>query len=141
MNAKNIHATAVVIEKKAVLILGKSGAGKSDLAFRLIMDKNAELIADDRVDIENVNGVLKAACPKNIQGLLEVRGIGICKFPVIESAEVLIAVQLVENPDKIERLPEKETIEFLNVKIPLLKLYPFEASASDKIILACYQNR
>ena len=87
MNAKNIHATAVAIEKKAVLILGKSGAGKSDLALRLIMDKNAELIADDRVDIESVNGVLKAACPKNIQGLLEVRGIGICKFPFIKCNE------------------------------------------------------
>ena len=50
---ENIHATAVAIDGKAILLIGQSGSGKSDLALRLIMNKNAVLIADDRVDIVN----------------------------------------------------------------------------------------
>ncbi len=43
----NIHASCVAIGNKGVLLLGKSGAGKSDLALRLI-DGGAKLVADDR---------------------------------------------------------------------------------------------
>ena len=41
-----VHATAVAIEGEAVLLRGASGAGKSDLALRLI-DGGARLVADD----------------------------------------------------------------------------------------------
>lgn len=141
MIIENIHATAVAVGGRAILLLGKSGAGKSDLALRLIMNKNAVLIADDRVDIQSENGVLKASCPKNIQGLLEVRGIGLCKYPFLEKADVALAVLLTENAQEIERLPEKETINFLQTEIPLIKLYPFEVSAADKVIVACERRQ
>lgn len=141
MIIENIHATAVAVGGRAILLLGKSGAGKSDLALRLIMNKNAVLIADDRVDIQSVNGVLKASCPKNIQGLLEVRGIGLCKFPFLERADVALAVLLSENAEEIERLPEKETISFLQTEIPLIKLCPFEVSAAEKVIVACERRQ
>ena len=137
---KNIHATAVDIDGKGVLLIGAPGSGKSDLAFRLIMNKNAVLIADDRVDIFVENGVLKATCPENIKGLLEVRGIGICKFPFHDSVEIKLVVQL-EKPDtKIERLPNKETTSLMEKDIPLIRIHSWEASSPDKIIIACYQN-
>lgn len=141
MSTENIHATAVSVNKKAVLLLGPSGSGKSDLALRLIMNKNAVLIADDRVDIISANGVLKASCPENIKGLLEVRGIGICNFPFLPEENIALAVQLVSCIKETERLPEAETITFFKIKIPLIKLYPFEVSAADKVILACDQQR
>ncbi len=134
---ENIHATAVAIDGKAILLIGQSGSGKSDLALRLIMNKNAVLIADDRVDIVNVNGVLKASCPQNIKGLLEVRGVGICKYPFIDAAEVKMAIQLVSSPDEVDRLPEYTTQKFCGVNIPCIKLWAFENSAPDKIIAAC----
>ena len=46
MIAKQFHSTSVVIEDLGVLIRGKSGIGKSDLALRLI-DSGATLISDD----------------------------------------------------------------------------------------------
>nr|QJR98197.1 HPr kinase [uncultured Alphaproteobacteria bacterium] len=139
MIIENIHATAVAVQGRAVLLLGKSGSGKSDLALRLIMNKNAVLIADDRVELRSVNGVLKASCPENIKGLLEVRGLGICKFPFLQEADVLLAIQLVSDPYEIERMQEREKITFAESEIPLIKIYPFEISAVDKIALACDQ--
>ena len=46
MDFKKLHSTSVVIEELGVMILGKSGMGKSDLALRLI-DSGATLISDD----------------------------------------------------------------------------------------------
>ena len=134
---ENIYATAICIEGKAILLIGESGSGKSDLALRLIMNKNAVLIADDRVDVNNMNGVLKASCPQNIQGLLEVRGVGICKMPFAAEADVKMAVRLVAAETEIERIPEKETIVICGIKVPVINVHPFEISATDKIIIAC----
>ena len=141
MSIENIHTTAVAIDGAAVLLIGAPGSGKSDLALRLIMNKNAVLIADDRADISLDNGALKVSCPKSIRGMLEVRGVGICKFPYLSSAKVKLAVKLVSSFSDVERLPEPETASFLGVEIPQINLYPFEPSAPDKILAACYKNR
>ena len=46
-NSKIIHASSVDINGKGVVILGKSGAGKSNLAIKLI-SMGAKLISDDQ---------------------------------------------------------------------------------------------
>lgn len=141
LKSENIHANAISLLGKGILILGASGSGKSDISLRLICSHNAVLIADDRTVIQAVNGVLKASCPKNIKGLLEVRGVGICKIPHKESETISLVVELVDSPEKIDRLPEKRTIELLNIQIPSIKLYPFEVSAPERIVAAiCYQK-
>lgn len=141
MSIENIHTTAVALDGAAVLLIGAPGSGKSDLALRLIMNKSAILIADDRADISVDNGTLKVSCPKSIRGLLEVRGVGICKFPYLSSARVKLAVKLVSSLSEVERLPEQKTANFLGVNIPQIELWPFEPSAPDKILAACYKNR
>ena len=50
MKPVKIHASCVALAGKGVLILGDSGAGKSDLALRL-MDDGARLVADDRTEL------------------------------------------------------------------------------------------
>ncbi|MBR1648556.1 MAG: HPr kinase/phosphatase C-terminal domain-containing protein [Alphaproteobacteria bacterium] len=135
MEIENIHATTVAIEGRAVLITGDSGSGKSDLALRLITDKNAVLIADDRTLIYQKNGVLWGRCPQNIQGLLEVRGVGICNFPYLESAPVSLIVKLVKSLKEISRLPDPLTVELQKSIVPCFKLYPFENSAPQKVCL------
>lgn len=131
----NIHATCVAIGTSGVLLLGKSGAGKSDLALRLIMNKNAVLIADDRVDLSAGQEGLTAAVPENLAGLLEVRGVGIVSVPYRNTVNLKLAVQLETELKKIERLPEEEYYTFGEKSVPLLKLYPFENSAPDKIVI------
>src|SRR5579863_1673061 len=100
----NIHAGCVCLGGKGVLILGQSGAGKSDLALRLI-DDGAKLVADDRCDLFARAGKLCAAAPKGIAGLLELRGIGIVALPYAASAPLAMAVRLTPNKPR-PRLPE-----------------------------------
>lgn len=131
----NIHATCISLGGEGVLLLGKPGSGKSDLALRLIENKKAELVADDRVDLFVENNKLFAAPPAAIAGLLEVRGVGIVRRPYLAKTEIKLAVDLVEKPADIERLPEAYAKDLLGFKIAGLRLYPFEVSAVDKIVI------
>ena len=47
LSSENIHATSVAAGGRAVLLVGPSGSGKSDLALRLI-DRGFTLVSDDR---------------------------------------------------------------------------------------------
>jgi serine kinase of HPr protein (carbohydrate metabolism regulator) len=132
----NIHATCVVLQNFGVLLLGKSGAGKSDLALRLIADRGACLVADDRVDITVKDGKIQASAPQILQGLLEVRGVGIIKTDFVPSAEIKLVVELVSSSTNIERMPEPSLYQIQDVSIPKICLNPFEISATAKILAA-----
>lgn len=147
----NIHAGCVRLARAAasfgapedagVLILGESGAGKSDLMLRLIA-AGAELVADDRTELTAGHGGLFAAPPPALAGLIEVRGLGIIALPHCVRARVALAVDLA--PGNIpSRLPEPECWrppEVLGLPEqswpPLIRLDPFEASAQARIVAA-----
>ena len=131
----NVHASCVEINKKGVLIYGPSGSGKSDLTLRLIMEHGATLIADDRVNLQVLKGKINGVAPKILEGLLEVRGVGIVKFPSV-STNLSLAVRLVEKREMVERFPESETYEFGGVKIPQISFYAFDSSTPSKILAA-----
>ena len=131
---ENIHATAVDIEGYGILIIGSSGAGKSDVALRLIENKGAILVADDRVDLKAENGRLVASAPKNIEGLLEVRGVGIVKTAYKAQTTVELVVKATPKED-VERYPKETFFENQNVRVPSVLLDLFEPSAADKIVV------
>lgn len=137
---ENIYATCLELNHKGILLIGPSGSGKSDLALRLIKEKQAILISDDRINIEIVSGAIIASCPQTIQGLLEVRGIGIVKMPHKEQTKISLVIELTNNLEEIERLPQDETITLLGIEIKKIRLYPFELSAVHKVALACDEN-
>lgn len=129
-----VHATAIAIGGRAVLLRGPSGSGKSDLALRLI-DGGAWLIADDQAELRReANGVL-ARSPATIAGLLEVRGIGILRVDTLAEAPLRLCVDLVP-PGTVERLPAGSFVEFFALPVPRIALAAFEASAAAKIRLA-----
>jgi len=130
----NLHATFVKINDKGVLLIGKSGMGKSDVALRLIMDKNAVLVADDRVNVEVVGKTLIGRCPDEIAGKLEIRNVGIIDINYIKEAEINLCVELICDRNKLERFPEAKSFEILGVNVPKIELYPFDCSTIHKII-------
>ena len=130
---EKIHATCVEVDGLGVLLCGPSGSGKSDLALRLI-DSGARLIADDYTDLRIEKDRLIATAPQNIDGLIEVRGVGVLKIGAAVQAEVGAVIDLVD-AEEIERLPEDETITLLGISVPHFKLTPLQSSAPAKVRL------
>lgn len=133
-NLLRIHATAIAINGYAVLLRGHPGAGKSDLALRLI-DAGANLVTDDQSVLTRRGDALVVRPPATISGLIEVRGIGIMRIEALAEAPVALIADLVP-PDKVERLPARRREEILGVSLPLVQVAPFETSAAIKLRLA-----
>ena len=135
--SSQIHATCVALPNGGVLLRGDPGAGKSDLALRLI-DGGARLVADDRTDLMREGDLLIARAPASIAGLIEARGLGILRLPperLAAEAAVVLIVDLVDAAT-VERLPEAGREDLLGVSLRRVALAPFEASAPAKIRLA-----
>lgn len=137
----NIHATCVSLDEKGILLLGKSGCGKTDLALRLIEQIGAILVADDRTVLEKKGKEVYASCPDKIKGLMEIRGLGLVKQQTTDKAKIKLVVNLVDAPQNVDRMPKKTFFEYDGIKIKQVNLYAFEESAVYKIRLACDENR
>ena len=73
-----LHATAVAVDGKGLLILGASGSGKSSLAIDLI-SLGALLIADDGVWVETAADPALLERPKTATDLIEARNVGLIR--------------------------------------------------------------
>ena len=129
-----VHATCVALEGRGVLLRGIPGAGKSDLALRLI-EGGAQLVADDQVALTSSGETLLAAPPARIAGLLEVRGVGIVSLDFVPQCPVHLVVDLAP-PESIERMPEATSVTLSGHRLRRAVLAPFEASTPAKVRLA-----
>jgi serine kinase of HPr protein (carbohydrate metabolism regulator) len=136
---KRVNGTAVLLDDKAVLLIGPPGAGKSDLALRLV-EAGARLIADDLVELTRdgarVMAGFPAEAPLELRGRIEARGLGIVAVPAAESPAELALVIQATPASALERLPETTFYQCLDAKIPILNLALLEASAPTKVRLA-----
>ena len=133
-----IHATAVALPAEeswvGVLLRGAPGSGKSDLALRLI-DEGARLIADDQTEMCPADSALVVRAPVRIAGRLEVRGLGLVEVQMVEQAPLVLVAELIPAAD-IERLPHPQIVTLAGVSVAMVRLVPFEASATAKLRLA-----
>ena len=106
-----LHASAVLVGPRAVLIRGPSGSGKSALVLGLLGAADsgllpfARLVADDRVILSAHHGRLLVQAPEAIAGLVERRGHGILRLPHEPMAIVGRVVDL--GAADAARLPEE----------------------------------
>ena len=131
--SETLHATSVSIGGRAILIEGVSGAGKSDLALRLI-DRGAVLVSDDYSIVERRNGQIIASAPGTIHGKIEVRGLGIIETPSAGGTPVALIVALTEQSVRMPELGRVRTL--MGVAVPSIELNGSEASAAIKVELA-----
>ncbi len=120
-----IHATAVALGERGVLIRGAAGSGKSALALVLIGDPrgDAMLVADDRVALSPRGDSVVAAAPEGLRGLLEIRGIGIVRRLFRQETIVRLVIDLLPAA-ACPRLPEAadRVADLLGRPVPRLAL-------------------
>jgi HPr kinase/phosphorylase len=126
------HATALVVGRSGLLLLGESGSGKSTLAAALIT-RGGQLIADDQVQLSSHGGQLLAQAPHTLEGVLELRGFGLIRVPHLASHKLHLVVRCQTQPP--ERLPEPETTTLLGVTLPIITLNPVATHSAECLIL------
>ena len=133
LSSDTVHASTVAIDGRAVLITGRSGSGKSDLALRLI-DRGFALVSDDQTIVRRDGDQLVATAPATIAGKLEIRGIGIVELPAVNDVPIALIVELTE---ELTRLPDDgRQRTMLGVSVPLIGVDAQTPSAAAKVVLA-----
>jgi HPr kinase/phosphorylase len=126
----SMHGVLLDVFGVGILLLGKSGIGKSEIALDLIM-RGHRLVADDIVDV-------KRKTPESIYGMgseiikhhMEIRGLGIINIKdlfgvasIRERKKIEIVLELVEWDPNVEydRLGvEEKKFRILDVEIPMM---------------------
>ena len=70
-----MHASCVDINGSGVLIVGRSGSGKSSLAINLLA-LGSKLVADDQCELVKKNNRFSVSKPASLPKSIEIRGIG-----------------------------------------------------------------
>lgn len=135
LSSETLHASCIALGGRAVLIAGRSGTGKSDLALRLI-DRGATLISDDYTIVRRVEGRLLARAPANIEGRIEVRGLGILPLETVSDVEVALYIDLDRRPERMRQ--EEEQVTVAGVRLPAVAVAALEASAPVKVEMALH---
>jgi len=121
-----------ILEGVGVLILGKSGIGKSECALDLII-RGHRLVSDDVVKIIQTEPTTLFGTSFNlIQNLMEIRGLGIINIRDLFGVEAIrkrkkidLIVELVDwlSIEKPERLGlDQNTIKLLDVEMPFIQI-------------------
>ena len=121
-----IHASAVLVGAKAVLIRGPAGSGKSRLTWDLLQAAVqgalpfARLVADDRVHHEVHAGRLLVRPAPRLAGLIEMHGLGIRQMAFEAVAAVGLVVDLAAPDGARLPGPQAETTVISGVTLPRL---------------------
>ena len=127
-----LHGVLVDVYGMGLLLLGKSGIGKSECALDLV-HRGHRLVADDAVEIRRYpNGALVGRAAEMIRYHMELRGIGIINIKHLfgvsavrasKSIEVVIELQRWDPTKKYDRLGiDGESYTILERERPLLRL-------------------
>ena len=121
----SLHAVALAVGEFGILIRGASGAGKSTLAAQMISTwRNPAvcLVADDRVILEAKGGRIVARPHPAIAGQIELYGLGLATYPVLDAVVIRLIIDLVAQ--KPVRMPDPAQLEdyLLGQRLPCIVL-------------------
>lgn len=112
-----VHASAVALRGRGVLVSGASGSGKSALALALLA-RGGRLVADDRTCLARRGERVLAWAPEPILGLVEARGVGLLRADPAPPTPLFVIVDLdAAEPD---RLPPPRDRDILGIRLPLV---------------------
>lgn len=146
----SLHGVLMDVFGVGVLILGKSGIGKSECALDLIL-RGHRLVADDMVHIQkHIPSVLIGSGFEVIQHHMEIRGLGIINIrslfgveAIRERKKIELVMELVEwdTRQEYDRLGfEEEKYTVLGVELPMLRIPVTPARNLTTIIEVAARN-
>lgn len=124
-----MHGVLVDVYGIGILIIGESGIGKSETALELIK-RGHRLVADDAVDIKDIDGNLHGTAPYITSGMMEVRGMGIIDVPALYGLSSLLEEKIIDLIIDLEQWRTEQNYdrlgldeEFVNILgIPVRKI-------------------
>lgn len=126
-----VHGTMVDVYGIGILISGKSGIGKSEVALDLI-ERGHRLVSDDVVMLTKKGSVLLASATDINKHFMEIRGLGIVDVMSMfgirsiryqKRLEVVLELSLWEEAENIQRTGlNHDTVDIIGTSIPLIKL-------------------
>ncbi|NLY62599.1 MAG: HPr(Ser) kinase/phosphatase [Erysipelothrix sp.] len=142
--SSSLHGTLMNVYGTGVLIMGASGVGKSELALELI-NRGHVLIADDRVVTYNMHNSIIGKPPEILEGVLEVRGIGIINVmqmfgasAILESINIDVVIYLDpwDGKKEYERLGEtvQTYMNILGIDIPKIE-FPVKVGRNMAVLV------
>lgn len=140
MTPENIHATALLIGERGILVTGASGSGKTTLALTLIDHCRqrglfSRLVGDDQLFVEAHSGRLVCRAPATIEGLAEVPGLGPKPLPFERACVVDLLVRLLPASETV-RFQEEASDRIAGCAVPRVDLAARNAAAALPAILA-----
>ena len=145
----NLYGVMMNIYGRGIMITGKSGIGKSELALDLI-NRGHMLVADDRIDVTRVHTSIMCTAPKLLKRMLEIRGLGIVDVTrmfgansYLNKCQLDFVIKLVKFDERIEtdRLnPINEARNILGLDVPMLTIPITEGKSLSVIIEAAVSN-
>lgn len=122
-----VHGVLLEIFGMGVIVTGKSGIGKSEVALELIK-RGHRLVADDAVEIKKIDDMLRGTSPALIKHFMEIRGIGIIDITMLygvgavktwEMIDLLVELEDWKADKEYDRLGIDENhIDILGIKTP-----------------------
>ncbi|MFO0577132.1 MAG: HPr(Ser) kinase/phosphatase [Polyangia bacterium] len=127
-----VHGVLIDVLGVGVLLLGKSGIGKSEAALDLVL-RGHRLVADDVVEIRRRQpDIILGACNEIIKHHMEIRGLGILNIKDLfgisavrdyKRVELVIELDAWREDEEYDRLGvEERRYAILDVALPMVKL-------------------
>lgn len=147
---KHVHGVFVEIKGKGILIIGKSGIGKSEVALNLI-DRGNKLIADDSVTFyKQDKNTLIGQSPSLLKNIMEVRNLGILDIKklfgdrsVIKKEKLFLVIELksFQKKNVYPRLAMNiNTYKLFDITVPKIELPVNQARHISLLIETAVKN-
>ena len=120
------------INGSGVLIIGRSGSGKSSLAINLLA-LGAKLVADDQCEIVKNNNRFCVSKPASLPKSIEIRGIGLVSVPMVVETSLDWVVDMDEA--ETERMPDLRFTKIDGYRVPTVFGKDMDGLASRLYVL------
>ena len=110
-----MHATCVDVNGSGVLIIWRSGSGKSSLAINLLA-LGSTLVADDQCKLVRKNNRYRISKPASLPKSIEIRGVGLVSVPMVNETNLDWVVNM-DEAEK-ERMPSPRFTEIGGFRVP-----------------------